>query len=192
MGHNIKHYDYPETVNRKDIEANLAAFVEHECCKEGGHLTRVRWLDKVKPLATYEDACLYIESQDKGWYDCVAVRYRVPGKETAAHKSLIAKRTEAYQKCNELRAKPHLADSTAEFVGCKACGSKLARVPLLVKQNSNFCPVCGADLRPKSALEAIARAEAACEKIEQQIKEEERKMAKKGSVRWLVKIEYHT
>ena len=57
----------------------------------------------------------------------------------------------------------------------------------------NRCPVCGAELRPASKLERIENARKAVDEIDRKLAEEERRMAKRnGTVRWLVKIEFHT
>lgn len=74
MGHNIQHYDYPENVDRKKVFADLSNYVRHEAWQEGGHLNEIRWLD-AKPLPSRDDAEEFLNKHDKGWYDCLAVRY---------------------------------------------------------------------------------------------------------------------
>ena len=74
MGHNIQHYDYPENVDQKKVFRDLANYVQHEAWQEGGHLNEIRWLD-AKPLPSRDDAEEFLNKHDKGWYDCLAVRY---------------------------------------------------------------------------------------------------------------------
>lgn len=60
----------------------------------------------------------------------------------------------------------------------------------------NICPVCSADLRPKSTLAIIGTARKNAEKAKKDLIAEERKLQEKQKkqsiVKWLVKIEYHT
>ena len=74
MSHNIQHYDYPENVDQKKVFRDLAKYVQHEAWQEGGHLNEIRWLD-AKPLPSRDDAEEFLNKHDKGWYDCLAVRY---------------------------------------------------------------------------------------------------------------------
>lgn len=56
---------------------------------------------------------------------------------------------------------------TSEFISCKVCKSKLNRKMLAIPKigiPKNVCPVCHAELRPKSTLERIDRAKMAAEK----------------------------
>lgn len=40
MGHTVTYYEYPETVDRKKIEADLSTYVEKECWQEGGQISK--------------------------------------------------------------------------------------------------------------------------------------------------------
>ena len=75
----------------------------------------------------------------------------------------------------------------AEYIGCKSCGSKLAKKYI----HGECCPLCRVDLRPQSTLDVI-------KKYNQRIKELEAKhtamkaeKADKAPIRWLVKVEVH-
>lgn len=74
MGHTIQHYDYPVNVDKKKVEQELANYVAKRCFQEGGHLSKIRWIDS-EPCANEDEAYKKIESLDKGWYDCIAVKY---------------------------------------------------------------------------------------------------------------------
>ena len=92
------------------------------------------------------------------------------------------------RKCNELSAAFHFANAKSEYIGCKNCGSKIARKYL----RRNFCPVCDADLRPETTLNRIAALRTKAEKSSDALKAELTKQALKAkNVRWLVKIEFH-
>ena len=138
----------------------------------------------------WDEARIKIEHLDKGWYDCIAVKYydayNIP--ETEKIKALRAANTQAYCKYNELASAFHFTNAKAEYIGCKNCGSKIARKYL----RRNFCPVCNADLRPETTLNRIAALKAKADKSSDTLKAELTKQAMKAkNVRWLVKIEFH-
>lgn len=195
MSHNIQHYDYPENVDRKKVFADLNNYVRHEAWQEGGHLNEIRWLD-AKPLLNRDDAENFIDKHDRGWYDCLAVRYLEIDRHnpTRAYTELLDRRRKAYGRFTTLNGEVYISTISSAYVGCKRCGSKMNRVAMLKgKTEANRCPVCGADLRPASKLERIENARKAIGEIDQKLAEEELRMAKRnGTVRWLVKIEYHT
>ena len=76
---------------------------------------------------------------------------------------------------------------TSAFIGCKNCGSRLARKYLC----ANSCPVCHAELRPEHMLKSISSAKNKWDRTQREVNEYIRKKGKK-EVKWLVKIEYHT
>ena len=190
MSHNIEYFDYDISKNPKDIEANLANYVQHETWQEGGSMSPIRWL-KQSPLPDRNAAEQFIKRHDKRWYDCLAVRYKEPVMTQA-----IAQKAEAaaWKKYNDLGNEIYVTTLTSEFISCKVCKSKLNRKMLAIPKigfPKNVCPVCHAELRPKSTLERIDRAKMAAEKASEHTNEVARK-SKKQKVRWLVKIEYHT
>lgn len=189
MGHTIQHYDYPVNVDKKKVEQELANYVAKRCFQEGGHLSKIRWIDS-EPCANEDEACKKIEHLDKGWYDCIAVKYydayNIP--ETEKIKALRAANTQAYCKYNELASVFHFANAKAEYIGCKNCGSKIARKYL----RRNFCPVCNADLRSTTTLNRIVALKEKADKSSDALKAELTKQAMKAkNVRWKIKIEFH-
>lgn len=195
MGHNIQHYDYPENVDQKKVFRDLANYVQHEAWQEGGHLNEIRWLD-AKPLPSRDDAEAFLDKHDKGWYDCLAVRYLEIDRRnpTRAYAELLERRRKAYGRFATLNGELYISTISSGYVGCKNCGSKMNRAAMLKGRSApNRCPVCGAELRPASKLERIENARKAVDEIDRKLAEEERRMAKRnGAVRWLVKIEFHT
>lgn len=112
--------------------------------------------------------------------------YNVP--ETEKIKALRAANTQAYCKYKELASAFHFANAKAEYIGCKNCGSKIARKYL----RRNFCPVCNADLRPETTLNRIAALKEKADKSSDTLKAELTKQAMKAkNVRWKIKIEFH-
>ena len=192
MSHNIEYFDYDISKNPKDIEANLANYVQHETWQEGGSMSPIRWL-KQSPLPDRNAAEQFIKRHDKRWYDCLAVRYKEPVMTQAIRDAQKAEAA-AWKKYNDLDNEIYVTTLTSEFISCKVCKSKLNRKMLAIPKigiPKNVCPVCHAELRQKSTLERIDRAKMAAEKASEHTNEVARK-SKKQKVRWLVKIEYHT
>lgn len=194
MGHNISFRTYPEHVNKKAVQAEWDEYVSHVTWQEGGHgLDKsIHWIDHV--CNNYEEAEKYINDHDSGWYDQLAVKYR-EYPEMAPTKALMALRkrleTEAAKETAYYEAHS-IAAFKAEYVGCPNCGSKLKKD--LMKKNS--CPLCGTDLRSKTTLDTLKRYAENKKALTKQIAAEERKMeqkaVKQSTIRWLVKVEYHT
>lgn len=198
MSHNIQFFDYPENVNKKAVQAKLDDYVAHEDWQEGcsGLYNKIRWLDPI--CDSQEDAEHYIEAHDRKDYDCLAVRFRVAAKTSSKLEQL----QEKCRECNRdyavaLAGDNYPATRKSEYIGCPSCGSKLNRKILAKSKKPNICPVCGTDLRPASLRERevarFAKAKASKESTEKALKEEKKKLAKASkTIRWLVKIEYHT
>lgn len=194
MSHNIKYFDYPETASEQSIESKLGAFVETECYQECGKLSKIRWLYH-EPFNSYDEAEDYIHRMDNGWYDNLTVRYKSPSEESKAYKDLKRKENVLRHKLealDNLDKKNYFENAKSSYIGCKGCGSKISRTHLICKLKPNHCPVCGTDLRPATILEQIEKYRTSIADIKKKQEEEKKKMAKKGKVRWLVKIEYHT
>lgn len=186
MGHEIRYADYPEKVNKRQVQDEWDSYVRHTECgyQEGasGLPQPIRWLERL--FDTRDEAKAWIEKNEREWYDCLAVKY----KEEKPSKTIDELRTRVQElraKYAAINSKPHFEGAKSEYVGCKTCGSKLN-----VKYVKNHCPLCSADLRPSSTLAAIARAEAAWEAAEKKLNAE-RKKSTSNNVRWLVKVEYH-
>lgn len=194
MGQISEQYTYPITTSRENIFEELNA-------KTNGALDSIRWLD-AEVLSDRTAAEKFIEDNDSGWYDCLAVPYittetaaRVRYEKTNTYKTLTRRLGNAVNKRNELDKKLFFADIKSEFVSCKNCRSKLA----VAFMNSNFCPLCGQDMRSKTALDKIERCNKSITSIYTEIEtERKRYKARKNKkttqtvTMWLVKIEYYT
>lgn len=193
MGHEIKYFEYPENINKSQVQDKLDAYVRKACWEEGGSGLNgsIRWIDHV--CANYAEAEQYIEDRDKGWYDQLAVKFRVYEKiePTKALLTLKERLEKERTKKAEYTAAHSVSTFKADYVGCPECGSKLKRTLL----KSESCPLCRAELRGKTTVDTIARYEANIRDLQKQIKEEERKLEeknqKKSKIMWLVKIEWH-
>lgn len=192
MSHNIKYETYHEKVNKKSVQAEWDAYVRHADWEEGasGLPNQIRWIDTTLP--DYDSAMSYIEQHDKKWYDQLAVKYieYSGAKPTKKEETLKEKVGEACKKYNSLSNEFYFAGSKSAFKSCPKCNSKLS----LSYLNSNICPLCYSDLRPSSAIIAIDKAKTNWKELQKAYDEERKKNEKKGkkSVKWLVKIEYHT
>lgn len=193
MGHEIRHETYPENVDKKKVQAEWDDTVRHICWQEGasGLGRPIRWLDKV--CGSYEEAEEYIQKQDKGWYDQLAVKYLdygdvQPSKKVVELREKVGKLGCVFHKKD---TEPHFANAQAAFITCKGCGSKISRIYL----RGNQCPVCRTDMRPDSTLKSIQSAKASYLKakaaLEAEEKKHQEKCKKQAKVRWLVKVEYH-
>ena len=78
--HNIRYFDYHCSHSKKQIEKHLNHFVAMEDWQEGasGLPSPIRWIDRV--CKNYEEAEEYIKSHDRGWYDCLAIKYKMSRK----------------------------------------------------------------------------------------------------------------
>lgn len=187
--HNIQYYDFKENVDKRKAENEINDFVSHETWEEGGGglYKGIRWLNYVAD--DYDSAIEYIESHDRGDYDNLAVKYRTTTKpKTKAYEKLLEKHRELANKINELEGKVHFKDCKSALIGCKECGSKIAREYL----RSNKCPVCGHDLRPATVLNNIEKLKKQYKENGAKIKEVEKKASTKAPLKWVVKFEYHT
>lgn len=193
MSHVVKFGDYPENVNKRKVQDEWDYYVQMEDWEEGASgANPIRWIE-CAPCEDYEAAEKYIEKHDKGWYDCLAVRYL--SYEKVKPSAQIKELQDRVVKCRTaLRTKEtrfHFADVKSEFVGCKSCGSKISRTYM----KHNYCPVCNADMRPASTLSSIDAAKLALEKAEKALAAEQKKYQQKvknnAEVRWLVKVEFH-
>lgn len=190
--HKIEQYSYPVTTSKEDIYAELNT-------KAAGELDSIRWLD-TEPLSDKSAAEKFIKENDSGWYDCLAVQYKATvalGKfeDTDTYKHLTAKLGNTVQKLKTLNEKCIFDDVHSQFVSCKSCHSKLA----VAYMKSNFCPLCGQDMRNKTVRERVEKYQDTVEKLYTSIEaERQRHRIRKRykthhtTAMWLVKIEYHT
>ena len=192
MSHNIHHYEYPENCNKKAVEREIDAYVKRQTYEEGGHglNSPIRWIDD-HIYDGPEQAREAIESLDRGWYDQLAVKYRQLPNAISNKKldDLRRKASETYKTLSALDREIAVKGFKAQLVTCKKCGSKLNKDYL----NSNYCPLCRADMRADTTQKRLAALRKKYKELQGAIRKEEEALAtKKGRVMWMIKIEYHT
>ena len=195
MGHVVNYDIQAENVNRKKVQAYWDDYAAREDWQEGcsGLATNIRWIER-KICEDEESARDYISENDNGWYDQLAVRfYDYPKlKESKKYSDLKERLSKAEKELYALENTKYTETLTkTEFVGCKCCGSKIS-----VKHfKGSYCPVCRADMRPKSTLDRIERMKEKNESLKKDLKTEEKKLQEKqkknAKIKWLIKIEYH-
>ena len=190
--HEILYRTFPLKADPKEIQAELDAIAEEDSDSGGGLPRNIRYIDRT--LNSYSEAVAFIQSEDQGWYDQLAVKYLdYPDfRKSRKYLELEKKLNEVSIKATEEQCRFYYADSKSEFLGCRTCSSRLRTSYL----HNNRCPVCGNDMRPGGVLQHIealnGKADEIREKLEaeeQHLQEKQRKTAVK---KWLVKIEYHT
>lgn len=183
--HSINKWSFPVSESKEKISAEINEYVCEESDSHGGLYSPIKWIDY--NAGTREQAEAYIDRIDTGSYGQYAVKFTEP-KETKKIADLQTKRTEAYKKYSVANDELHCEKVTSEFIGCKECGSKLARKHL----RSNFCPLCRADLRSPTELKRIKSLKDAVDKADKALRVAEEEQAKKGgNEKWLVKFEFH-
>ena len=190
MSHNIMYRDYPEKVNKKQVQADWDHYVAMEDWQEGatGLPNAIQWLEN-HTYESYDLAKDAIKRLDKGWYDQLAVKY-VSRSQTGNNKKVSELETavEDAWKEYERRAKVLYPQTLqAALITCKKCSSNLSKAYL----KSNLCPVCHEDLRPDHIKKSIKAAEDKWKRRRIELDDYKSKHGKKET-RWLVKIEYHT
>jgi len=191
MSHNINYYTFPKNCNKRDVEDGINEEVCHKTYEEGGHglYGPIRWIDSTV-YPDYQAAHDAIDRLDRGNYDQLAVLYRTMPKGATSKKrdELRIRIADTSAKHNALDREIAARSFKAQYVGCKGCNSKLNREYI----TSNRCPVCGIDMRSDTTLARLAGYKEKLEKLNEELRKEEQKLAAKGEVKWLVKIEYHT
>lgn len=188
--HNIEHYSYLLTTSKEDILAELNEHVKHETYHEGGSgIGSIRWYNDV--CSSFNDAIKFLERYDKGWYDQLAVKYKsLPNGVSNRKLDTLRDRLKVLNvKYREINSNLEFKSFKASLISCKNCNSKLNKDYL----NNNYCPLCRNDLRSDTIKQKINDLKNRIDALNKDIQVEEDLLTdKKGVVKWLVKIEYHT
>ena len=194
MSHIIDYDVYSEKVSKSYVQEKWDKVAYG---REGGGLpNKIRWLDIT--LNSYEEAKEYISKVDKGWYDCLAVKYKdFDISSIKAPKKLQELKDRCSRLEKEYREISNIVECKtfkSQLITCKQCNSKLNKDYM----RSNKCPLCGNDIRSDTTKKRIKAKYDALLSIRQQIEEENKKLLTKQSkqinnatIRWLVKVEYH-
>ena len=192
--HNINYIEVKYGTDKSEVLADIQEEVMHEDWHEGGYYpaNQLKWhADTI--YDSYEEAKVAIRRMDNGCHDDHAVLfYHYPkGEDTAKiikwwdRIDGICKRRDAYIE------KHRISNQKAKFIGCKSCGSKVAKEYINYQE---FCPVCRESLRSETIQAKIDDYDMQISEIRKQIDEERKRLSMKNKpeVRWLVKYEYHT
>ena len=195
MGHAIHHHIYEVSTPKNIIIAEMNEICEHETYREGGGglVSPIRFVDKL--LDSYDEALDWIEHNDKGNYDSVAVKYKYHEVKNPPQYLIKAekKASDLWKKLSGVEHEIYYGEHpvTSNRISCKVCGSAIASYYF---KRSNFCPVCHADMRPATVLDRIKNLKAKlteARKVEAEMNRKCRKSAPYTEY-WLVKIEFHT
>ena len=145
-----------------------------------------------KLFDNYHEAYEYIRNLAGGYCD-TAVRFRdTESIDLELPKYLINKdeRIKREEKLlSELTANRHFKDHKSNYISCKGCGSKINTEFM---RDRNNCPVCRADMRPKSTLERIEKKEELVKRLESELDQElndfHKKQIDKYPIKWLARI----
>ena len=189
--HQIEFLTFDKNMSKKEISSHcdLRARTE-ENDYTGGLPYPIEWKENGSPFDSYDDAYEYLEDNCcDGWYKQVAVLYRDLNsvKETKKAKDLKSRIIELNNKYQLLNSKIHYKDVKSAFISCKNCNSKINKDYL----NSNFCPICHADLRPESTKQRLENMQKNIKNLQKELHKEKLKQKSKAKIKWLVKIEYH-
>ena len=190
--HKVDHFEYYEHVDREKVQYELNQIAESETCypKEEG-------IDILKPITWYDN--IVCEDKDSAidliWdleggeiFRQSAVKYKeyVPGKKS---KKQLEKEKQSKKLFDEVFALDNKKISEyypSEDIPCEQCGSSLNAHYL----DSNYCPVCGYDLRDDDAINEINKKKIKLLRIQDQIAELERKRNEEFILKWVVKIDF--
>ena len=156
VGHDANGNECYDTVYRKKVE-NLEFIIEHQE-EEYGNDTH-GWNSRIEDEELNEIyECGIKEISVKDAYDKfekVVKEYNRLNELLQPNEEILLKRKiEALdERIRTYQDKHSIKRLQSEFIGCKNCGSKLAR-RLLIKED---CPVCHADLRSKTTVETLRR-----------------------------------
>lgn len=193
MGHVVNYGVYEENVDKGRVQEEWDMVVRYEDYQEGasGLPNPIRWLDKV--FFSREEAENYIENNDSGWYDQIAVKFKEVSdfKPSKTYEKLMERRVAAIQKVTEIDDDFYFKEFKSKMLGCRHCESKIN----LRYLKGNYCPVCKKDMRPSVFLQKIEKAKENAKKAEENLKTERKKLENKqlenAKTKWLVKVEYH-
>ena len=106
-------------------------------------------------------------------------------KETSKIKSLKERLKATREKKEQYIKKEQIINHKSSLIGCKHCGSKIAREFL----KNDYCPVCGTDLRSETVIKTIARYDEIIDQCLDDIEYEEAKQLAKSPKKVLLSYE---
>lgn len=195
MGHAINIYTFPEDVDPPVVQECADEWCRCNCdpWEHGGdalHVTAdpVRWKRGLAVFPDLEAAEDYLCSGARPAYETWAVRFRSDGEPSKRTMKIEERLARLEGELESLRSSTLPAKRKSALIGCAACGSKLSREHLGVR---DCCPVCGAPLRSKTDLERIAAKGKAVAAAEGALRESRAKDGERAPLLWAVIAEVH-
>lgn len=159
-------------------------------------IDHVRYIEDV--VCDNEQAAMeYLAQIENNAHETIAIQFKeIPDRPQPARTNVNA----AEERVRDLKSKLDRVEAmnyantltATKYIGCKNpnCRSRLRTAYIKV----NYCPLCGADLRPKSTAEHVAKLKTKIAKAEADLAKEleiyEAKRAAKAITKWLVKVDY--
>lgn len=199
------HEIHTEVFSMKTSKEKIKTVMDSYARKHGEYhqgIDRIDWIDSMEPFSNEDEAYEYVRKYLFGDYEQVAVPFlraenveaQVKGhpRLEASYRKVQEARQKAYDARNEclnLERRFHFGQAKAAYISCRHCGSKISRDYL----KTNYCPVCHADMRPRSTLDSISSKKKKAEELEEKASSLDKELRKKlkSEEMWLVKIEYH-
>ena len=152
----------------------------------------IRW-ERAKVFDSLEEAADYAESHAS--YGGHAVRYKeYPKSQPSKAITELQRRIEEYRNRIAELNKPHYQGVKSATIKCKKCGAVLP-TSYCGKSYYNNCPVCCGELRPQSTLDKIAgytqTVSELREKLDAEIKQQNKKNEAKAVIKWCVGCDVH-
>lgn len=140
---------------------------------------------------SYQDASDYLDEavNSVARYKDLAIPFH-DGRDATTSKKLEDVRSRIVKNenaRNEYIAKNDIHNRKSKSVTCPCCDSRLTLSYLRIQK----CPLCGTDLRSPTVLNRIQKFADDDKKLRKMEADEERKLSKKGPIKWLVKVEAH-
>lgn len=118
---------------------------------------------------------------DDGFYALTLNGLVAPEKLPKAVEELLVRKQKELDKYTEYKEKHMPNQVKAQFIGCKGCGSKMAKEYV----NGTSCPLCGAELRSKTTLDTLERYKKNAEELQARYDKEVEKRSKVERMTWV-------
>lgn len=192
MGWTSGYFDFPASMKKEKMMAEVDECLYQERGAYEPTPQGYLFLQK-EPLEDYDAAQEYLDSPEISKYwrrKNVAVQYYETEnlKPTKKIEDLKRRIDETTDKAAKYSLAHSVINFKADYVGCPSCGSKLNKKYL---NESNKCPLCKTDMSSETTKKTMKGYYDKINMLKKQLKEEEKKNAKKGEIRWLISAQLY-
>ena len=185
MGHEIMDLTFDSSKTKNAIIKYCSRIVEEDSDEDS--LDGIEFIDYML-FDSKKEAKEYIRENAKGWYPCMAVKYRVP-KPSKYLQGLKEKRDKAISKytsvSRDLRGDIFFGEEA--YIKCRHCKEYIDREDL----EDVICPNCGNNLMSKANIERLEKLKEKALKYKKEYSDEYKRLKfKSDDFNWLVQIEY--